>query len=191
MLIPLGILASSGAGGGGAFELISTATPNGINEVSFTNLSSLSSTYKHLQLRVTGRLTWGATSRLFVYMRFNDDSGTTYAQHTVWGNGGSVQSQASTTELYIPAVPASLAEANVYSAAIIDIVDPFSTSKNKTTRALSGFQQAGGSGDTQGIYLRSGLWNSTAAINKISVASLTPTDYWVAGSRLSLYGIKG
>jgi hypothetical protein len=73
---------------------------------------------------------------------------------------------------------------NNFAVYIIDILDYASTSKAKTARVFSGRDQKG-SGEVE---LRSGLWTSTAAINRIDIViggSFTTT------STFALYGIKG
>ena len=74
-----------------------------------------------------------------------------------------------------------------FGAAIIDILDYASTSKNKTVRVLTGFDQ-NGSGN---ICLASGLWfrSSPAAITSISLAGNSRN--YLQYSQFALYAVKG
>jgi hypothetical protein len=76
--------------------------------------------------------------------------------------------------------------ASSFGAGVIDILDPFSTTKNKTLRGLGGIT----SSEATNIALRSGSWASTSAVTSITCLPFS-ADNWVAGSRFSLYGIKG
>ena len=84
----LGIIASSGAaaGGGTSYESISTVTvgSGGAADVTF---SSIPATYKHLQIRGISRNSGSGIS--IGRVRFNSDTGTNYARHTLEGDGSS------------------------------------------------------------------------------------------------------
>jgi hypothetical protein len=74
--------------------------------------------------------------------------------------------------------------ANIFGAAVVDILDPFSTTKNTTVRTLLGQTSS-----TNRVALSSGAFYSTAAIT--SVTLFPETESILAGSRFSLYGIRG
>jgi len=67
---------------------------------------------------------------------------------------------------------------------VLDILDAYSTTKNKTIRSLSGM-----TGGANNLQLYSGLWNNTAAISSLNI--FPGATNFVAGSRFSLYGIRG
>jgi hypothetical protein len=183
-LFPLGILSAAGAGGvAGSYELIeSTILGSATSSVTFSSLGDYSSTYKHLQIRVAARDTRsGSVGGALI--RFNSDTGSNYATHNLYGNGSSVVSDASTSQSYIVGLlfPSGNIAANIFGGGAMDILDAYSTTKNKTTRALSGFA-------TNTINLTSGLWMSTASITSITI--LPSGGNLLAGSRFSLYGIR-
>jgi hypothetical protein len=184
MLIPLGFLAGSGGVSFESdYELIETQVLGSAqSSVTFTNLGIYSSTYKHLQVRATVRTTRSDAVNDEMYTRFNGDFGSNYKGHRLWGNGSSVSS-GNTGIIYQADFPGSGATANVYGAFVMDILDPYSTTKNKTTRSLMG---ANFSFNT--TMLSSGLWMSTASVTSINFAV---SANLAAGSRFSLYGIKG
>jgi hypothetical protein len=80
-------------------------------------------------------------------------------------------------------LPAATATAGAFGADIIDILDPFKTTKNTTTRAL-----VGQSGSFSRVALESGLWINTAAVTSISLVDVFGN--FVQNSRFSLYGMR-
>ena len=187
MLIPFGVF-SAGAGNGGAagsFDLISTTLLTGSQASVTFDVTGLGATYKHLQIRAASRVS-GSYGTVDDYMTFNSST-SGYASHYLLGNGSSVSSGASTSRAnmitYNSSAGAS-SSSNIFAGHICDILDPFSSSKNKTIRGVSGNY---GSNTYVDIY--SGLWNNTAALTSITMTS--GAGSYVAGSRFSLYGIKG
>jgi hypothetical protein len=183
-LFPLGIL--SAAGGGvveGDYELIQTQIlGSATSSVTFSNLGNFSSTYKHLQMRMTVR----TDGSIFEgYVRLNGDTGNNYAYHQLVGTGSSVISGSATgisgMSLFANAVSAS--PANSFGVSVFDLLDAYSTTKNTTARASMGI-------GAEFIYLRSGLWLNTASITSIQLL-INGSGNFVAGSRFSLYGIRG
>lgn len=167
-------------------ELIaSTIVSNTSTNTVIFNVSSLSSSYKHLQIRSTGRSTQ-ALSDSIQWIRFNGDTGANYSYHWITGNGTTVSSNGGTSTTLIRAGTdiGSTSSGSIFGANIIDILDPFSSTKNKTVRSLSG-----AIGATSQIFLLSGSWMSTAAVTSIYV--YVNNENWVPGTRISLYGIKG
>ena len=187
MLIPLGFLAGSGGGVDSGFELIRTEIISGSSTSSVVfNVSSLASTYRHLQIRFAARSTRsgevvsnlnlrlnGATSGYFSHIL--DTSGGT----TVRGVAGSL------SYLYLSEwLPGATGTSNAFLAGTIDLLDAFSTTKNKTIRTLNGVPAS-----VNAIALNSGGWFNTSAITSIEFYDgFAPL---LAGTRVSLYGIKG
>ena len=183
MLIPFGVLGASGAPAG-AYELISTTIISGSSTSSVTfDVSTFVSAYKHLQLRIVGR---PATSNVNFLMQLNSDSGANYNWHELYTYepATSVASGAGVSQTSLKVAYSSSSVSTSYGVGIVDLLDAFSTSKNKTIKALNGTIQ------DKFVALRSGAWRNTAAINSIYLYC----DGGVvisAGSRFSLYGIKG
>ena len=186
MPIPLGIFATAGAGGAGgsAFELISTQLIS--SATSSVTFSSIPATFKHLQIRMVAR---NATSTGSPDLTFNGDTGFNYATHWLYGTGSSVASAGNAIG-DIPNIPltahmsGNTADANAFGVGITDILDYANTSKNTTVRSLGGRHQGSSSNF---ILIRSGFWNNTAAVTSIRIAG----NDFAAGSRISLYGIRG
>lgn len=189
-MIPLGILATtSGGAAAGAYELISSTVLS--SSAATVTFSSIDQTYKHLQIRAVGRAASGGAGSLLVSARFNADSGANYAYHDLFGSGSSVVSSSATSSTIMPVLGAvgSAGEANAFGSAVIDILDYASSSKNKTVRSLTGFTQ--NTTPLHRIYLRSGVWLNTAAITSIQLGDFSGGINLAAGSRISLYGIRG
>lgn len=189
MVFPLGILASSRFVPSGSFDLLETQVLGGSTaSVTFSNLSTYASTYQHLQLRILVRSNNGAVWEE-TKLTFNG-SASGYRSHVLAGTGSSVFSTwTDATDTYakpwVFAVGGN-ATANVYGAAVIDILDPFETTKAKTIRALGG--RVPSNGETR-IGLSSAVWTNTAAVSSITIAPEAGSS-WASNCRFSLYGIK-
>lgn len=185
----LGILNSqaAGAGGAGAYDLLETTVlASSASSVSFTGLGAYSD-YKHLQIRATIRTDRGSISDN-IRIRLNGVSTNSYANHSLFGEGNSVSSEAnsSATGMRDNMIPANSSTSGIFSGHVFDLLDAFDSSKNSTGRILSGL---GDATSTRGIALSSGLFDNTAAISSIEYTSITSSNF-VAGCRFSLYGIK-
>lgn len=187
-LSALGIFSAAGAGGvaaTGGYELIeSQILGTSAASITFSNLGSYSSTYKHLQLRTVAQNSTAAVT--YIGIRFNADSGTTYGSHWLRGNAssGAVDSgnDLNATNIFISRSTNGI---NAFDPAVVDILDAFSTTKNKTVRSLTGAPQ----GSVLELYLTSGLWRNTNGITSLTVIPRDGSNL-TANSRFSLYGIR-
>lgn len=174
--ITAGLYAGGVAAATNSYESIQTITvgSGGSTSIAFT---SIPSTFKHLQLRITQLTTGTADPR----MRFNDDTTTgNYYMHSIYNSNPTV----STYNVNNQYIPYLYNESSTYPAvAVIDILDYANGNKYKTVRDLGGFD-ANGSGY---IFYRSGVWFSSAAINKIDLHNVTFNE----NTKVALYGIKG
>lgn len=170
-----------------SYESIATVTV-GAGGTSAITFSSIPSTYKHLQIRGIGRTTNPGTLGN-PEIKFNGDTGATnYTLHILYADGSSVGSygggSGSGSDASI--TTGSSAGANIFGAAIIDVLDYASTNKYKTVRSLTGADM-NGSGT---IRLYSNLWMDTSAISSITLRPTSSASY-SQYSQLALYGIKG
>jgi hypothetical protein len=177
-LIPLGILSSAGSQLSGTYELIEThILGSAASSITFSGLSAYASTYKHLQIRLAVRASDNSSASLRA--RFNE-SISGYNVHYLYGNGTSVLS-ASFTALDIIATINTQTTTGAFSVLVMDVLDAYSTTKNKVTRHFSGAASEVGLG--------SNLWQNTAAVS--SMEWFIPGKNLAIGSRFSLYGIRG
>jgi hypothetical protein len=180
MLIPFGVLSAAGAGGDDfvdAFEHIATGTGTGSNTtIEFT---SIPTDYKHLQVRWAGRNTSNLNP---LNIRINNISTNSYARHYVRGVSTSVQFDADSSQDEISLlVGLGTGVPQTFVIGVMDILDPFSTTKNTTIKAFYG---VGGT-----IFLASGFLNNTTAVSSLQFS--VQSNAFAIGSRFSLYGIKG
>ena len=191
MLNFLAAVSGNGAGGGGSFESIATytVTSGTVNSFEFT---SIPATYQHLQIRATYKDSDTATlATKFLDMYLNNDFGNNYAFHSLTGNGSAASASGSATQGWIRVQNAGINSGsggtNMVGVMVIDIHDYSSTNKNKTLRVFSGGDVNGTAG---ALSLSSGLWQNTAAINRLTFES-GGTGAFAVGSTFALYGIKG
>lgn len=171
-----------------SFESIATVSV-GAGGSSTITFSSISGTYKHLQLRFSAETTTGGNGGDDVLVRFNGDSSTNYARHRMLGSGTSLTSSNNTSQTGIALTAAaarSQGGSGLFNAScVLDILDYSNTSKNKVTRSIQGADY-NGSGEISFI---GGLWINTTAITSIV---LTPEqNLFAEHSHFALYGIKG
>jgi hypothetical protein len=186
MLIPFGILSSAaGVEVGETYELISTEILTASQaSVTFSSLATYASTYKHLQIRMTTRDNRGGAENS-LRVQFNADTASNYSSHLLNGNGSSVSSGSELdTNMLAGRSTSTSSAANNFGAGVIDILDSFSTTKNKTLRSLSG------STNDNRITLFSGSYRSTSALSQITLFPAVSGSF-VTGCRFSLYGIRG
>lgn len=184
MLIPFGVFSAAGiTATGPSYDLISTTVLGSATATVTFDVTGLGSTYKHLQVRAVTRTNHGDLYDA-AYMRFNGST-STYSDHQLAGTGSSIFSQGATSGSYINAffTAGNTGTSGSFGAAVIDYLDAFSTTKNKTIRQFSG--------RTTGtlVTLGSGQWMSTSAITSISFTPIYGTT-WNIGTRFSIYGVK-
>ena len=168
-----------------SYESIATVSvgSGGSSTVSFT---SIPTDYKHLQLRLIARGGSGSSNDSYMNLTFNSVGSSVYAAHQLFGDGGSAQANAfsSQTVIYLNRIAGGSTNSSTFGAVIMDILDYASTTKNKTIRALGGWDN-NGSGR---ISFTSGLYGQTTAISSIT---LTPeAGSFPEYSSFALYGIK-
>ncbi len=159
--------------------LITENTPS----VTF-DVSGLAGIYKHLKIVGTAR-TNRADTLDEVNLRFNGDStNLSTSLRTLIANSSSLSAGGAEGQnrILVTYIPAANNTANTYATFVADLIDPFSSTKNKTVRAFGG--QNDGSFRLVGLY--SGAWYNTTAVNSILLYS---NANFVAGSRFSLYGV--
>jgi hypothetical protein len=149
------------------------------SSIEFTNLSRYAD-YQHLQLRTVVRIASGLDG---INLRLNGDTGTNYANHLLYGDGGSALSGSGTSQSFLSLGLAPSAS-NVFGGSITDLLDAFDSSKNKVTRVLTGEHD----GTNRFVQLRSGLWLNTSAVTSMQI--YPNSSSFVAGCRFSLYGLK-
>lgn len=182
--IPLGILAASGAAVAGDMELIQTIVLGGA--ATEVTLSSIPQTFKHLQIRI---LAGSTTGNQDFFMGFNGASTTMHRAHYLYGIVGSgVQSggEGGNGRSRIGFMQIANDPSDLYSPFLVDVLDYSSTVKNTTSRVIQG--RLSSQFNTVGLW--SQLFAATNAITSVTFSNTSPGQF-DAGSRFSIYGIKG
>jgi len=169
----------------GDYESIQTASIGAGGQSSIT-FNSIPSTYKHLQVRLLAR-NGNSGTEYNGTMQFNSDTGSNYSYHLLVGSGSGTPSAgagANQTSILCFQAPGAGSTANIFGAAVIDILDYANTNKFKTVRSLNGYDR-NGSGS---MFLWSGNWRSTSAVNSMTI---NLDNGFVQYSHVALYGIRG
>lgn len=165
----------------GSYDLISSSILTSTQSSVTLDLSGLSATYKHLQIRMVTKANSLDYSDNYT-ARVNGDSGSNYSFHRIYGDGSGVGAGGGNSATsFIPGRFARSTGSSFFPS-VLDIYDAFSTVKTKTFRAIYGSDSANFN------FLANGGWYNTAAMT--SITFLSAGDFAV-GSRFSLYGIKG
>lgn len=184
MLRLIGVNASAGGVPVG-FESIASATGTGSSGT--ITFSSIPSTYQHLQIRALLRSTQASTGFTNLNMRLNGVSASSYAIHRLTGSGSAVSAEGYASQLLLQngIVVRDNEAANIHGVVIIDIHDYADSTKNTTTRFITGYDE---NGDGR-IQLGSGLFVNTSAISSIEL--YLGSDSFTTSTQFALYGIKG
>jgi hypothetical protein len=191
----LGIYASQISGHlfapSGAYDSIATVTVGAGGSSSIT-FSSIPSTYTHLQIRVLAQNNRASVGFDSINFTFNSVGGTSYANHSLRGDGSSAVSDASFNDASIGAPRAiGTTTGGTFGAVVIDVLDYANTSKYKTTRTLAGVDVNGTVGGLGGaVGLSSGLFKDTTAVSSIIFTPGSASTFSQYSS-FALYGIKG
>lgn len=173
------------------YELIDTYVLAGSSSsINFNNLNNYSSIYKHFEIRYVARGD-RANQEEFFYIRFNGDSGANYTSHYAVATGSIFVSGTNTSSYPNGVVigagtTGANSPANSFGSGIVEILEPYSTNKNKTVRIIDGFINT-----TYNRYgIEGGAWLSNTSVSSISLVPIFGANF-VQGSRFSLYGVRG
>lgn len=164
------------------FNLATTTIPD--NTTTTITFSGISASYTDLRLVFSGR---GFISAGFGYhdmiTRFNNDSGTNYSYSLIDSNGANNGPLQLTTQTYVPAIIHT--SPSRISTNIIDIFN-YAGSTWKSCLGVGGLA-TGSNGSLVRHY--SSVWQSTSAINTITLIPGGSATYFGAGTTATLYGI--
>jgi hypothetical protein len=146
------------------------------------SFSSITGTYTDLIL--VAQLN-GASGAAGLRLRINDDTGSNYSTTFLHGNGSTAGSNRESSQTRMSTawiVSTTTGEATIIRFQFMSYANTnvFKTVLLENARSGSGVER------------NVGLWRSTSAITKITVAvgGAFPSDDLAAGSTLSLYGVK-
>jgi len=173
----------------GDYDSISTVTLG--SDAAYAEITSIPSTYTHLQIRGIARTSHPGPADC--RMQFNGDTGNNYAIHYLRGDSSSIVSANTTSTSSALAGKLSYNTTapynNVFNSVVIDILDYANTNKYKTSKTLGGYN-TNGNGTFPGLTdFQSSVWMSTSAITSIRFFSLDSGTLLKSGSTFALYGI--
>jgi hypothetical protein len=118
-------------------------------------------------------------------MYFNGDTANNYSYHNLRGDGTSLISYANTSSAGASPglLPAANFTANRFGGMLIDIVDPFETTKFTTSRG-----HWFNIGTFKFVTTTSGNWRNTAAVDSIQLKD--DNSQFAVNSTFDLYGLK-
>ena len=162
-------------------------------DVSSVEFTSIPSTYEHLEL--TGSTHSDGTAyyeSLYVQLGTGGgaaDTGTNYSNAQIWSYYSSIGGGNSTNNGYYGLFAAENASGiERYGTGRLLIMDYANANKNYST-----FTEMGGAYyNTTSNYteIAAGVWDNTAAVDRVKVVPYTGSQNLVRGSTFSLYGIK-
>jgi hypothetical protein len=154
-----------------------------VSSVTFENLAQYAGVYKHLQIVAVARSDRNETDSPMAVQFNGITSG--YFWHELSSGSTSPVSGVATGQASMRMIrsPGATAGTSNFGPAIIDILDAYSSNKNKTLRCLTGMT----SSSYSRVIMHSGSVASTSPISEIKV--IDPFGNMVAGSRFSLYGV--
>jgi hypothetical protein len=180
MLIPLGILATAGAGAPvaiDAFDFISTTTV--ASDTTSITFSSLPTDYAHLQIRFLGHSSDTNDRQLLLSVNGTND----WNRHEILGDGSSpiasVDNGQSSFELK-EALGRSSPE--TFGGGVVELSNYTSSTLTKTIRAFQWMYN-------DDVTYTTGINKATTAVTEITLTASSGTIE--ADSMFSLYGIRG
>jgi hypothetical protein len=177
----------------GSYDALAVYTLAGdASSITFAGIPQ--SGYQHLQIRGIARTDRSGFSNDGAKVQFNNDTGSNYAMHQIYGDGSAVSanSLASTNVQQVAFATGAGAIANNFGGFIIDILDYTNTNKYKTLRAIGGQDNNTSSPDTEygWVGFTSILWMNTNAINTITLSPRVGSNF-KQYTQFALYGIRG
>lgn len=167
------------------YELIGTITVS--SNTSTITFSGIPQQYKDIQLKVVARTSSAATEEDMV-LKFNGDAtAANYWYHGLYGTGSASGSE-NTNSISGARIAQATSANNVagsFGVGTFHIVDYSKTTKNKVINSYNGHADS-----TTRIWKSSNLWLSATAVTSVTITGSSGGSF-VAGSRFSLYGIRG
>ena len=154
--------------------------------------SSIPSTYDHLMLNISARST-KATYVGNMKMQFNADSGTNYSQTRLNASTATPNSSRGTskTSIYWGLIlTGANVTANTFGSVNVWIPNYANTSNYKQVMIDGTVENNSTTNNLWTLQLCAALWQSTSALNQITIADLDSTDF-VQYSTFTLYGVTG
>lgn len=175
-------------------QLITTTTLGAdTSSITFSNLDTVASEYKHLRVVLTGRAGTNSTGQS-INLKINGSTSSIYNSQSFYAFSGAsnrtwIYINQPDTQSYIGGCEGQTAYPSIFQPNIYEFPNFSSTSINKYYQCLGGCaigpDVANGSSN---VSFNNGMWASTAAITTIQFVLATN---FKSGTRASLYGLRG
>ena len=163
--------------------------------VSFDSMAG----YEHLQLRFSAATDDTGGNWKSINLQFNNDTASNYTYRQMYSYSSSTatfgSNAANTRSGWITTYEGGIGGGagnygggapQSFGGGVITIPDYLNTNKNTASFTMGG---TGGRGATRGLQgVTWGLWDTTSALTKITLAPQTGS--WITGTTFTLYGIK-
>lgn len=176
------------------FQLISNVPAKDWTQIATTTLgsdaasitfTSIPTAYNYLKIIIENAKTSTATGNLYLYLQFNDDSGSNYTWQYDLSNGHSRNS--SDTKIRLADYGLSRTDITSDGNDFIFEIDQSNISRNKKLRGYC-FASCGSTSAVQEHQTIGGVWRNTA--NKITKMYFYPfADNLKAGTKITIYGM--
>lgn len=155
--------------------------------ISFSNIPQ---NFTHLQIKIWMRSRNSGPYDAIYLTPYSTVTDANAAYRLIYGTGSGVGTNGYTGQFYpqLGFVPAASITSGVWAAAIIDILDYASTSKNKTMRSIYGWDDNGATSGQPNIGMNSGV---SLSLGTTALSGLTfgINNAFESGTRIDLYGI--
>jgi hypothetical protein len=190
-LSALGIFSAAGAGGAsvpGDYELISTTLlASATSDVTFSSLNALSTDFRHLQFRYSVRSTHNSGVD-YMYLRANGQTvSSNYRDFWIRATGSNINTNRDYSlgnGALITTFPISTETENRFAAGQSQVMEAFSTTKQKSFLSMAGWA----SGSNREVYQSWQIFTATTALD--SVTFRTTLGNFAINSRFSIYGLR-
>ena len=154
--------------------------------------TSIPSSYDHLLLKFSTRSDSPSGERDEADVTLNGDTGTNYSLTQLWGGSATPGSQQTTGNSAIAKnyINGNTSTADTFGSGTLWIPHYANTANFKQVLIQAACEGATTTDYQWGLSLCAGLWSSTAAVNQITLAPLTGTNF-VQYSTFTLYGVTG
>lgn len=146
--------------------------------------------YQHLLMFATLRT--DDTINIAAHIRFNGDSSAIYDHQIVLFNNGTTSASAAVNQTQVRVAEGAFASSptNHFGSNVIFVPDYKNMLRSKIAFGL-GFTKVLDAATDQYMILHACEWRSSDPIRRVAIWPADNTKNWIAGSRLSIYGIGG
>lgn len=170
---------------------VTTSTPS----VTFSNLNSVASQYRHLRLVVLARAMTNSSGQSLT-LEFNDSSAADYNAHSFYAFASTnvvantwIYANTTSANAFIGGAEGQTAYPNIWQPNIYEFPNFSATDKTKFALSLNGASITNSLSTGAGsVAWNNVMWNQTSAITSIK---LSLVSNFSSGTRFSLYGLKG